>query len=146
MISSVTGWRWCQNCVIHKLWCTLDLTLHRDGSFIHTHTHTNTDRGVMCDPFTHYPTPAGVYEPSIQTRPSDCRCPPSSMRVKHTHTPPVTNGAGRFLCTTCCFTGCYEVCFSCTCPTRIKTQKCTRDVLAHWLVPFIAAKLLAVLT
>lgn len=34
-------------------------------------THTNVG-GVMCDPFTHRPTPGGMAGFSIQTRPSDC--------------------------------------------------------------------------
>lgn len=83
----------------------------------------------MCDPFTHYPTPAGVYEPSLQT--ADVLHPVWGRSTQTHHLSQTVIPA----CTTCCFTGCCEVCFSSTCPARIKTlHKCTRDVLARWLV------------
>lgn len=80
-IKSVTDRRWCQNCLILKL--EFYITLHQD---ILLYTHTNAGC-VMCDPFTHRLTPGGLEGFSIQTRPSDCWCPPSNVRQGWRATP-----------------------------------------------------------
>lgn len=77
-IKSVTGRRWCQNCLIPKL----EFYIRCDpasGCFV---LHTHKRRG--CDVWPFYsssdPWGGGVEGFSIQTRPSDCWCPPSNVR------------------------------------------------------------------
>lgn len=114
---------WSISCDVRSVWPCIGV------GHLETHTHTQAWTGVMCDPFTHYPTPAGVYEPSLQT--ADVLHPVWGRSTQTHHLSETVIPA----CIACCFTGCCEVCFSSTCLARIKTlRKCTRDMLARWLV------------